>query len=342
MPERNCPQCTQLMLVGRMGPLELDVCRPCGGVWFDCGELAQLIAAGPQVVRRLLERVPPLQPRAVPAIAPCPLCRVTLQSVEYASMPGIRLDACPFCEGFWMPHTTLERLAAALDGSRQWNQINAYATPVAAAAPAAPAYQPAPIAARPAAPPPAAVPPPWQGVPVAPAAAAPASPTPPTRTPSHPVGPKPGASVPSGMGACPKCNELNGESAVVCWACGSALQGAKVGDCPRCAASMREIFSETVAVNLCDGCGTCATTPKRLNAILMQPPDSRERLLKYVTRSRRGHRPTNAVPQCPSCKVAMNETRLGMMSQLPLYACGECYMLLISPATLEDILVGQR
>lgn len=340
MPERKCPQCTQLMLVGRMGPLELDVCRPCGGVWFDCDELGQLIAAGPAVVRRLLERVPPLKPCAVPAVAPCPLCRVTLQSVEYASMPGIRLDACPFCEGFWMPHSTLERLAASLDGSRQWNQINAYAAPTAAPVPAAavPAAVPAVVypSQRPAhpsaSPPPAAVPPPW-----APIGAPPAPPIP---AAAHSAPPP--SAIPAGMMACPKCNELNGDSAVVCWACATALKGAKVGDCPRCTAPMREVFAETVAVNLCEACGSCATTPKRLNAILIQPIESRERLVKQVGRSRKGGRPVTSTPQCPACKVPMNETRLGMMSQLPLHACGQCYMLLISPATMEDIVVGQR
>ncbi len=329
------------MLVGRMGPLELDVCRPCGGVWFDCDELAQLIAAGPAVVRRLAERVPPLEPRAVPVNAPCPVCRVPLQSVEYGSMPGIRLDSCVFCEGFWMPHTTLARLAGALDGSRRWNQVNAYAVPAGAAPPPAVSAPPAGAPSAGA----AAVPPPWQPVPGTPPA--PAAPPPASRSTSRPVGGAGAngagaAGVSAGMVACPRCNEQNGESSVVCWACGGALQGARVGDCPRCAAPMREVLSETVALNLCEGCGSCATTPKRLNAVLLQTPEARGRLLKHVARSKRGARPVKATPACPACKIAMNETRLGMMSQLPLHACPQCFMLLISPATLDDILNGQR
>src|SRR4051812_44785456 len=103
MTARECPTCRRPLASGRLGPVELDLCLPCGGVWFDCGELTPVIAAGPPIVRRLAERIAPATgpaqraPHNPLARAPqCPACHVSLANVEYASMPGVSLEACRF------------------------------------------------------------------------------------------------------------------------------------------------------------------------------------------------------------------------------------------------------
>ena len=62
MSERSCPACSESMSTGRLGPIALDLCLKCSGVWFDCGELSQIITAGPHVLRRLCAKLPPEQP----------------------------------------------------------------------------------------------------------------------------------------------------------------------------------------------------------------------------------------------------------------------------------------
>jgi len=163
MSERQCPSCSQWLAAGRFGPLQLDLCPHCSGVWFDHGELTQVIAAGPAVVRRLCVKAPPTgvaattRPVGPPA---CPACRAPLASVEYASMPGVRMEACRFCEGFWVNQATLLRIAATLEAA---------------------AHAPAPKAAQPA---------PSYG---APASSAPYAAT----APTVPTGPQPARTVPS-------------------------------------------------------------------------------------------------------------------------------------------------
>src|SRR3569833_1862891 len=89
MPERECPSCTRPMTTGRLGPIPLDLCMQCGGVWFDCGELGQVVSTEPQIVRRLASSLP-----AAPASAPkrgnpkCPVCHVPQTETKNANMHG--------------------------------------------------------------------------------------------------------------------------------------------------------------------------------------------------------------------------------------------------------------
>lgn len=130
MPERSCPSCAAEMTQGRMGPILLDVCLPCGGVWFDRGELSEVITAGPHVVRRLYDTT---QPRGASpgtrrlGLPRCPCCHVGMEGKQYAGMNGVDLDACPFCEGVWAGRTALKRMAGVLEGISVPDQIAAEA-----------------------------------------------------------------------------------------------------------------------------------------------------------------------------------------------------------------------
>jgi Zn-finger nucleic acid-binding protein len=144
MAERVCPTCDQDLTSGRFGPLDLDLCLPCGGAWFDQGELSRIIAAGPAVVRRLGERITPGKPAGKSQGPPkCPACRAGLAPTQLASLPGVHLDTCHFCEGTWATHATLGRLAAALEGSSDWDEAVA-ASPASRAATGPKASVPAP------------------------------------------------------------------------------------------------------------------------------------------------------------------------------------------------------
>lgn len=147
MSERLCPSCRLPLRTGRFGPLELEFCLPCGGAWFDGGELSRLIAAGPPVVRRLTDGMKPAAAGShVVRQFACPVCRVPLNEVEYASMPGVRLEACTLCEGFWLFRTVLLDLANALEGGPRAQPAWMSGVASAAAAPA-PTQTPGPAPA---------------------------------------------------------------------------------------------------------------------------------------------------------------------------------------------------
>src|SRR5688500_10842907 len=92
----------------RLGPIALDLCFHCHGVWFDDGELAQLIQGGPLAIRKLGERILSARTEARrPKAHKCPVCWVPMGDFEFPSMPGVRLDGCALCLGFWVPLETL-------------------------------------------------------------------------------------------------------------------------------------------------------------------------------------------------------------------------------------------
>lgn len=307
MPERTCPSCKQTMATGRLGPIELDLCIPCGGVWFDCGELSQIISAGPHILRRLCSRIPP--PAGAPParkleLPKCPVCHAGMDGTEYASMPGVSMDSCSFCEGVWASHKALERLAAALEGAPTVEQIAAgTARPFSAAVPAA-------------------------GGLGATGAGSPGFP----------------AAAPQESTLCPACGEPNSPRAAACWACGKPLLGAAVGHCPACRATMRRLDSQGVTFNACEGCGGLFTNPARFNMLLRQPAEQLEvAVLKQLERlgSGSGLRP-GLIPSCPECGVGMVLSPLGRLSPRPIPACPRCFALFLSRDMVGEILLDKR
>jgi Zn-finger nucleic acid-binding protein len=348
------------MTTGKLGPIELDACLNCSGIWFDCGELTRVIAAGPQIIRRLTERVSksagPKNPVTRTVGPPtCPGCRTPLSNVEYASMPGVRLDACGFCEGFWVARDSLEFLADSLEGASQWDKWVRPAAPAAAAQSPQPAKAPGASPAPPATPqgpfippvppaarPPAVVPPGLaRSVPgAAPQTAAAAASPQAGATPAQPTSRTPRV---VDMEACPNCGEQNSPQAAVCWACSRPLQGKIVGKCPQCEASMREIVSENVTMSACEGCGGVWITPNRLNAVMLQSYEAHDKLLVQVHKTRKGlSRAFHAEMTCPYCNLVMFGRPLGMLTQKMAHNCPQCFGLFLPHGVMEDIILGQR
>ncbi|MCI0573121.1 MAG: zf-TFIIB domain-containing protein [Myxococcaceae bacterium] len=47
----KCPKCGMDLQALEKGPVQLDTCFNCHGVWLDAGELEQMVNAGPEVNR---------------------------------------------------------------------------------------------------------------------------------------------------------------------------------------------------------------------------------------------------------------------------------------------------
>ncbi len=53
----HCPKCGQKLFVEQYGPVEIDVCGHCRGLWLDANELEQILTAREQTgpLRKFLQ-----------------------------------------------------------------------------------------------------------------------------------------------------------------------------------------------------------------------------------------------------------------------------------------------
>lgn len=95
----RCPSCSETLERLEFRSIEVDQCRVCRGLWLDHQEVDQLFAL-PQLPQRLLNHERYHTPnREIPeGQRQCPRCLRPLLVIE---VDGIRLDACPGCQGFF-------------------------------------------------------------------------------------------------------------------------------------------------------------------------------------------------------------------------------------------------
>jgi Zn-finger nucleic acid-binding protein len=85
---------------------EVDLCPRCQGVWFDDGEIREIL--GPRAVHPL-----PIPERAAKAPAQlCPRCRVPLVIFAYPGTMTV-IDACRSCRGVFLDSLELEEIHTA-------------------------------------------------------------------------------------------------------------------------------------------------------------------------------------------------------------------------------------
>ena len=118
MEKRPCPRCGQTLADAKGPGLALDVCKRCGGVYFDHGELAQMAnrrRTELDDVERLVEadELPPVLTKS--RSLRCPGCSGKMESYEYAYCSGITLDRCSRCFGIWVDDGELQAIQDHLD-----------------------------------------------------------------------------------------------------------------------------------------------------------------------------------------------------------------------------------
>jgi Zn-finger nucleic acid-binding protein len=91
--------------VKKLGPdVVVDVCRKCGGTWYDRGELART-ATDRSIAERLTEE--PIKGTMSPMA--CPRCGGRMR-VRHEW--GVEVDVCILCEGVWLDLGEREELEA--------------------------------------------------------------------------------------------------------------------------------------------------------------------------------------------------------------------------------------
>lgn len=311
------------MKQARLGPIPLDLCMACSGVWFDDGELAQLVQGGPAAIRKLGERLFHARHMAVPAKAgKCPVCWVPLQDVTFPSLPNVRLDGCRLCLGLWVPLAALSRILVRVE-----EQLASHPTatrdipapgPLYPAPGIIPREEPAPSRPRP----------------------VPAAATAGNARAAQAV--RPAVQRPEGQ-KCPGCGERNTAGAAVCWACGGFMRPAGGGHCPGCGGLLHLESLNDIQFGFCDGCGGTWLEDRQLDQLRSQPVFQQEAMLDRIG-SGSGSLPllSGVTPSCPKCHVSLVPELLGMVSTEPIQTCPACYGSFLEGGRLAHLLVGRR
>lgn len=110
-----CPACAEPLAASRIGDLEVQDCRVCGGLWLDRAVFEELGAARERQGAVLGALPAPAALRATPLgevqYRPCPACSHRMNRVNYAKRSGVVLDVCRH-HGLWFDKDELRRLLA--------------------------------------------------------------------------------------------------------------------------------------------------------------------------------------------------------------------------------------
>lgn len=102
----ECPRCAAPLARKKLRDREGDVdqCTKCGGVWFDDGELAQLVGGRARLT------APPNA--AATTTANCPRCSKAFQRFAYPGTMTL-IDRCSTCAGVWLDGGELQEIRKA-------------------------------------------------------------------------------------------------------------------------------------------------------------------------------------------------------------------------------------
>ncbi len=117
----KCPACFNALTSLQVGAVNVDVCRGCGGIWFDAFELQRVDeeheTAGDwllQIEREQRIQVDTQRKRE------CPRCEgVKLKRRYYSPRRQVEIDECPGCGGYWLDAGELEKIREETEIARQ-------------------------------------------------------------------------------------------------------------------------------------------------------------------------------------------------------------------------------
>lgn len=117
----KCPACFNALVSTQVGAVTVDVCRGCGGIWFDAFELQRVDeeheTAGEWLLQTDREKRVQVDPHRK---RDCPRCDgVKLKRRFYSPRRQVEIDECPGCGGFWLDAGELEKIREETESARQ-------------------------------------------------------------------------------------------------------------------------------------------------------------------------------------------------------------------------------
>lgn len=117
----RCPACRNTLDPRDSGDIRVDVCRACGGIWFDRFELKKMDEPHEPIADDILN-----VGEAGPAKADrserhrCPRCHDLIMMRHYFSVrEEVEIDECPGCGGVWLDRGELSKVRGLFDSEAE-------------------------------------------------------------------------------------------------------------------------------------------------------------------------------------------------------------------------------
>lgn len=113
---KQCPKCRRELKPADIGPVEVEECPGCGGVWFDKDELRRAEDSMDSDLGWLDLDIWKNENEfsLTDSARECPTCRKPMASVAYGET-AVVIDCCRSCKGTWLDKDEFRRIVAALE-----------------------------------------------------------------------------------------------------------------------------------------------------------------------------------------------------------------------------------
>jgi len=109
----KCPRTNEPLTIIKVGGIELDVSKGCGGVWFDNFEIDKFTSAnsdhGKVLVKHLKQFHKPLSDEGTRLNCPKDTDVVMMRRF-FSGKQQIEIDECPACGGIWLDVAELDQI----------------------------------------------------------------------------------------------------------------------------------------------------------------------------------------------------------------------------------------
>ena len=113
---KSCPKCKIQLKPKDIGPVEVDECDQCKGVWFDKDELRQAIDITDFDLNWMDFEIWKHEDKfkAKASEINCPVCKTPNQIIDYGST-AVEVDYCPSCQGVWLEENEFKKIIESLE-----------------------------------------------------------------------------------------------------------------------------------------------------------------------------------------------------------------------------------
>lgn len=113
---KSCPKCKIQLKPIAIGPVEVDECERCKGVWFDKDELRQAKDITDSDLTWMDFEIWKHEDRfkAKTSEINCPVCKTRNQIIDYGAT-SVEVDYCPSCQGIWLDENEFKKIIESLE-----------------------------------------------------------------------------------------------------------------------------------------------------------------------------------------------------------------------------------
>lgn len=113
---RKCPKCGKELESRVLGPIDVDECETCKGVWLDAGELGKVEEAADPNINWLDFEIwkHPENFKSKESELKCPSCLENTVAIEYGHTE-VNINYCPSCRGIWLDKDELPKIIESLE-----------------------------------------------------------------------------------------------------------------------------------------------------------------------------------------------------------------------------------